>query len=168
MSGLDRGDEFEDIMEEQQGIFGLDGVCGSGLGELSKAKTKFVPDGIIVSAMCGNCCAEIKIGVEYPNLVALKYGVQPKEAFGGVAHPGTGAPIVSPNHMIDWGYEAPHGWFPALPCPSCKHNPRVYFSQHESGKLVESAGRQGLIDPQYVVWLSKLAAARGAQLRGGR
>lgn len=160
----DRGDDFEDIIDGDYGMFsqGIAGVCGSGVGELESASVKQVPDGVIVKAKCGNCCAEIQVGFEYPNFIAIKYNVQPQIVFQGKVDT-RGNPVI--RNMTAWGYEDPHGWFPAIRCPKCSKNPQVFFTPEEAERYLRYARTRGWLPQQYEEALAHHAAATAKQLR---
>ena len=87
MSSSNDYDRFADVQEDVHGIFGADQPgMEPGLQKLESVHAQATGDGVIMQMSCQGCGVPTHITVEWPELVAMKYGVNPVVAFR--PHPG--------------------------------------------------------------------------------
>jgi hypothetical protein len=158
-------DAFGDIINTQTGIFsGESAGIEPGLQNFDRAQTVAKPDGVKIVMHCRavagsgqGCGRAVEIDIEYPELVALKYGISPHAAFQG-------QPNVSAQPG-EWRYnEREQAWFPLLACPNCRTLTLVFVTPEEAEKHLATARRQGWINPKGEQFASQVAAARAQQL----
>lgn len=130
---------FDDIVDNQKGIFGSDcaGLCGSAMDAFSQANGVPTPEGMVYEVTCENCGPR-KIVVEWPELIAIKSQISPHIAFQR-------APNLV-QQPTAWGFDARHqGWYPDVRCRSCNWQFRMMVSPVEVERAIRVAISQGWI-----------------------
>jgi hypothetical protein len=157
-------DAFGDIINSQTGIFaGESAGLEPGLENFDRAQTVAKNDGVKVVMHCRavagsgqGCGRAIQLSIEYPELVALKYGISPHAAYAG------STVMADP---AEWRYnEREQAWFPLQSCPNCRTLTLVFVTPEEAEKHLATARRQGWIDPRGEQFASQVAAQRAKQL----
>jgi hypothetical protein len=80
------GDQFYDVRGKVQGIFGesLGGIDG-GLKQHNRVQSQLTKDGLVSEIACAGCGQPKQITFLWPELIAVRCGVSPYDAF--VSHP---------------------------------------------------------------------------------
>ncbi len=146
-------DSFGDVIDKQSGIFGTDaGGLSDGLGEHDSTKTQATPGGVVVEMFCRGCGRPCRIVAEYPELVAVKYSVSPRMAFGAM-----------PNVIqvpVEWLYSSvTGGWYPDEKCQQCRSPCNPHFTPNEAEQHLATARSKNWINPQGEQQLSQIAVA---------
>jgi hypothetical protein len=155
-------DNFADLIHQSTGIFGgtdanIAGPEG-GLQSFDKPTTTVTPEGVAVGMSCRGCGRPAQLVVEYPELVAIKYGVSPLIAYQGI----TPAPVREP---IDWRYSASQqGWFPVKTCAWCHTLCAPIFTPEEADAHLGRARRNGWTREDAEKALSMIAYRAAEQL----
>jgi hypothetical protein len=148
-------DNFSDLIGQSTGIFGgtdanIAGPEG-GLQSFDKPSTTPTPQGVAVGMSCRGCGRPAQLMVEYPELVAIKYGVSPLYAFQGMSPP----PLSEP---IEWRYStSQQGWFPVKTCGWCHTLCAPIFSPEEAEAHLARARRNGWTRQDAEKGLSEIA-----------
>lgn len=162
-------DSFGDVDVDTQGVFGAEqAALRPGLKQLRTVHAVVRPNGILMQFDCQVCGTPTVMSIEYPELVALKYGVNPVIAFQGqpkmLKEPTRWefAPGASIND--------PTGWRPDIKCSQCNANAGkdLCIEQHEPELLLKGARQRGYIDEGAEAQISNHCAsvAKGAQVAG--
>jgi len=134
-------DAFGDVINESNGIFSAEAsnIAGrnGGLTAHDQAKTVPMQQGVMVIMNCRGCPRPLQITIEYPELVAIKYGVSPHEAFARHPH------IV--QELTEWRYNPDQGWWPVRVCPGCRNIAGPMFTFEEAEALLSNARRRNWI-----------------------
>jgi len=147
-------DYWSDISEKQQGIFGeasLDGT--SAMNEYNQAKTTVTPDGLEIRVHCENCGRQPAVTAEFPELIAIKYGLQPHVAYGPLIAQGR---KILQGQATAWGFDpAKKMWFPDAKCSGCGWPVRPLISVGEAEAAIRAGQGSGWIPLAVVEQLSK-------------
>ena len=147
-------DEFQDIVNTTTGVFG-----GEALDEHHRVKAVPQAQGVLLEFTCQGCNAGIQLTLEWPEVIALKYGVDPALAFRG-RQDIVGAPMSFAYKREE------HAWMPNAKCDRCQfyYGIRVYPNEPE-GWL--QSGRQAALVPQAAeAQLSAFVAQVAQAIRG--
>lgn len=150
-------DAFGDIINEQAGIFGNEQAgLEPGLSKHDAVHAKPTPQGVVLQIACQGCGRPTHMTVEWPEMVALKYGVNPVVAFR--QHRGV------LNDPTPWEF-LPHegSWRPDLRCRQCKFHFPVRLEPHEPERYLSAARRAGYINPSGENQISQIAAKVASQ-----
>jgi hypothetical protein len=151
MSRRDDYDAFGDIINEQAGIFGNEQASlEPGLKKHDSVHTKPDKAGVVLQMTCQGCGRPTHMTVEWPEMVALKYGVNPVIAFRG--NPGL---LREPTPWEFLPHEA--AWRPRLRCRQCNFHFPVRIEPHEPERLLAAGRRQGFILPRGEAEVSRIA-----------
>lgn len=162
-------DPFGDVDADTQGVFGPEQAgLRPGLKQLRTVHAVVQPDGIWMQFDCQVCGAPTVMLIEYPEMVALKYGINPVVAFRN--YPDM---LKSPTR---WEFSPgndisnPTGWRPDIRCSQCNANTNKDFciEQHEPELLLAAARRKDYLVPegeQYVSRICATAAKSGRNVR---
>ena len=146
MSNRNDWDTFQDVIEASNGVF--DGSVG--LKNHDSVKPFVTPQGVALQFECQGCGNPKKLIVEYPEMIALKYGVNPEIAFRGI--PGV---LDEPTR---WEFlPAEQSWRPDRRCPGCFWFP-IRIDPQEPERYLQMARRRGYINPAVEQKLSAIAA----------
>jgi hypothetical protein len=159
-------DPFGDVDADTQGVFSAEqAALRPGLKQLRTVHAVVRPEGILMQFDCQVCGIPTVMMIEYPEVVALKYGVNPVIAFR--AHPSI---LQEPTR---WEFSPgatvndPTGWRPDIKCCQCNANANKDFciEQHEPELLLQGARRRGYINPAGEQQISQICAqaAQGGQ-----
>jgi len=146
-------DGFGDVINGSSGIFGAEqaGLI-PGLKAHDSVHVKPTREGVVFQLSCQGCGKATHLTVEWPELVALKYGVDPAIAFRG-------HPRIIPN-PTSWRWRPEdQAWSPNIKCSghSCYWIPlRIDFSEPE--KYLKVARREGYINQRGEQLVSQIAA----------
>lgn len=144
----DRKNEWQDIEQSHHGIFGAE---NAGLQPTLKDHDAVVAqverDGLLLKFCCDGCGAETTLLVEWPELVALKYGLNPAHAFQN-------RPGIIAGRPMDWSYDTDEQrWKPHAQCRAkCRtfhygvrltpDEPERYLQQGRRARYINAAGEQ--------------------------
>jgi len=149
-------DSFGDIINRSDGIFGATepNIAGQdgGLKAHDTVRTQATPEGVAVEMQCRGCPRPLRLTVEYPELVAIKYNVQPQEVFKG-------APQFVKS-LTEWRYsQTEQAWWPVTRCSGCQNIVGPMFTPEEAEAHLRKARQMGWVDPRGEEYVSKLAYA---------
>lgn len=155
---------WDDVVDGQRGIFGGAEASVTGRGAMDdwiQARTQPSKEGLVIHLMCESCGSRRTVTPEYPELIAIKYGLQPHVAWAGtgVLH----TPTV-------WGFDQRmNAWFPDAICPgACQQPLRPLITIAEADEALRRAQQSGWISPKTVQDMSKhCAAMQMRRLNGG-
>lgn len=158
-------DKFGDIINGNNGIFGAESAAmEQGLANFDSARTVATADGVVVEMACRGCGRGVKLTLEYPELVAVKYNVAPHVAFHGKPN------IV--RNPVAWAYSPrEQAWWPNYPCSHCRTPCAPLVTPEEAEKHLAKARRNNWINPQgeqYVASIAGAAAQAQAQQAAAR
>lgn len=147
-------DQFGDIINRSDGIFGSDGVNiagqDGGLRAHDSVKTTAKPEGVAVEMQCRGCPRPLQLMVEYPELVAVKYNVPPQEVFRRYPQ------VV--RFLTEWKWsQTEQAWWPVTRCVGCQNIAGPMFTPEEAESLLAKARRNGWINPQGEQGVSDMA-----------
>ncbi|MDD5007591.1 MAG: hypothetical protein PHC68_04200 [Syntrophorhabdaceae bacterium] len=152
-------DGFGDIVSGHQGIF--DGLGGQALKTHDSVHSEVTKDGLVLEFYCHGCGKPRQLVVEYPELIALRYGVNPAVAFRGQTRI-----LATP---INWRFVSEeNAWKPDMTCDGCAFHLFVRIAPSEPQKYLEAARQKGLLAPQYEQQLSQIASQAAQLARAGR
>lgn len=150
-------DRFADVQEDVHGIFGADQPgMEPGLKKHESVLAKPTREGVVLELSCQGCGKPTKMTIEWPEVVALKYGVNPVIAFR--AHPGV---VKFPTRWEFLPHE--HSWRPEMKCRHCQFWIPLRISPDEPERFLKVGRRNGLIHPAGEKQVSQVAAAAAAQ-----
>lgn len=161
----DEFDAFGDIINSQTGIFSDESASlEPGLHNFDRAQTVETPQGVKVVMHCRQvvgsgqgCGRSIELTIEWPELVALKYGISPHAAYAGRAE------IM--NEPGEYRYSPrQQAWHPVQGCPNCRTLVLVFVTAEEAEKHLTNARRQGWINPAGEQHASRVAAGAAQAL----
>jgi hypothetical protein len=139
-------DPFGDVDADTQGVFSPEqAALRPGLKQLRTVHAVVRPDGVLMQFDCQVCGIPTVMAIEYPELVALKYGVNPL-----VAYQGRPDAVRNPTR---WEFSPgrsfadPTGWRPDVKCCQCNANAGkdICIEQHEPELLLKAARQRGYI-----------------------
>jgi hypothetical protein len=138
----------------------------SALGEHDAVVHRVRRDGVALEFACRGCATPKEFVLEWPEVIALKYGIDPALAFR--AHQNV---IVRPTHFEFKADDG--GWVPVDDrCPTCNFVYAVVVGPDEPERWLASARRSGAINPQTELQLSQfvsgIANAARAQMQAAR
>ena len=169
MANQSNWDPFGDVDADTQGVFGPEqAALRPGLKNLRTVHAVVRPDGVWMQFDCQVCGIPTVMRIEYPEMVALKYGVNPLIAYR--SHPDV---LKSPTR---WEFSPgrsvnePTGWRPDIKCGQCNANASkdLCIEQHEPELLLKSARARGYIKPQGEQWHSQVCAQAAQAGQGVR
>ena len=151
---------WDDIMGSQQGIFGNDApsVAGnSAMTEFANARAVPTPEGLAISLQCERDGRPQTVVAEYPELIAIKYGISPHIAYGQAVAQGHKIPYLN-GPATQWGYDPNmKRWFPNAACRcGAPIQPRISVAEAESA--LRAAQAAPWIEVAIVTQLSNFCA----------
>ena len=150
MGDRDNYDAFEDVRNTTVGIFGQEqAALDAGLKKHDSVHAQVRADGVALQFSCQGCGSTRLLTVEYPEIVALKYGVNPMVAFAQAQ-----GVVRSPTR---WEF-LPHeqAWRPHLKCTNCNFWFPLRVSPDEPERFLSAARRQGFIKPEGEMAVSQI------------
>jgi len=146
-------DQFQDIVNAATGIFE-----GSGLRAHDSVSTAVRPEGVVLEFVCQGCSRGQQVTLEWPEVIALKYGVDPAFAYRGrqdiVRSPMSFKPLSKESAWAPQETCSNDGWHYAL---------RIFFDEPE--RWLQQARRAGYIGTQAEQQLSQFATQIAARAR---
>ena len=141
------------------GVFGADqAALQPGLKRHQSVPHRILQGGVELKFDCQSCGMPILLVVEYPEIVALKYGVNPAVAFRFKK--------VMATEPTSFEF-LPHqnGWLPKTHCHACNKPVEIVVEPHEPENYLKGARRRGFINAQGEHQISQLCAqvAQGGQ-----
>jgi hypothetical protein len=128
-------DEFIDVKNSSLGIFGE-----GALQDHDAVKHKVVRDGVNFEFECAGCGRSTRITVEWPELVAIKYGHNPAIVFARYPQ------IV--DTPMSWTYRPQEeGWAPDAKCPHCGFTFALRMAPGEPEAYLKAGRRANFINP---------------------
>lgn len=158
----DNYDNFSDVVNGTNGVFGGEqAAIKNGLIDHQGVSAQVAPNAVILTFQCQVCGKPTKCHVEYPEMVALKYGVNPAIAFRQ-------APQLL-SETTRWEY-LPYegGWNPKAKCSDCNASLDIVVESHEPERFLSAARRRGYINQAGEHQVSQIcaqAAAAGHSVR---
>lgn len=148
-------DAFGDVQNTQSGIFGSEQAgLEPALRNHDAVVARPSKAGVVLQMSCQGCGIPTHITTEWPEMVALKYGVNPVVAFRDHRI------IKDPTPWEFLPHE--HAWRPAMKCSRCGFNLPVRIEPHEPEKYLAAGRRAGYINRQGEDEISKIAATVSA------
>ena len=152
-------DGFGDVVSGHQGIF--EGMGGQALKVHDSVHGEVTAEGLVLEFYCQGCGKPRQMVVEYSELIALKYGVNPAIAFQGQTKV-----LSSP---INWRFVAKeNAWRPDMTCDGCDFHLFVRIAPGEPAKHIEAARQRGFLNPAVEQQLSQIASQAAQRARAGR
>jgi hypothetical protein len=152
-------DPFGDVDADTQGVFGAEqAALRPGLKQLRTVHAVIRPDGVLLQFDCQTCGIPTVMTIEYPEIVALKYGVNPVVAFQ--AHPHVLQEPTRWEFAPGRSVNDATGWRPDAKCRQCNANASkdLCIEQHEPELLLQGARRRGYINPVGEQQISNICA----------
>ncbi len=157
-------DAFEDVIGSYHGVFGdTEPGLDPGLKKYETVQAKPTQQGVVFQLTCQGCGKPTQMLVEWPEMVALKYGVNPAIAFR--AHPA----ILSNPTRWEWlgvakGDRSPEqAWRPEIRCRHCDFHFPLRVSSAEPERFLAAARRAGFINQAGEQQVSQIAAQYAKQ-----
>lgn len=158
-------DAFRDVEQEQFGGSLVGAGIQEGWGAHRTVHAQPQREGLIFQFECSICGTITLLQAEWPEMVALKYGVNPTVAFRQL-----------PNLLkepTDWAFQKNEngeaGWRPDVKCTSCPAKLDLLIEPHEPERYLAAARRAGFINPQGEQQISQICSQIAAQAgNGGR
>jgi len=159
----DQYDAFGDIINKSDGIFGgtESNIAGQdgGLKAHDTPRTQATASGVAVEMQCRGCPRPLRLTVDYPELVAVKYNVAPQDVFAAY-------PQFVHGILTKWTYSSrEQAWWPETRCSGCQNIAGPMFTPEEAEFHLRKARQMGWIDPQGEEFVSKLAYGMAQQGR---
>lgn len=141
-------DDFSDIIAKNRGMFaGEHATLDDALGTLDNVQDAVRPDGVAFELTCHGCKRPSQYVVEYPEMIALKFRIDPSIAFtrrsNALAHPqqacpnpSTWAPVPQKGELLCQD-KCPCGW-----------KLRIALTFNEPEKYLRQARQRGYLGPQ--------------------
>ena len=154
-------DEFNDIKNSSLGIFG-----GGGPGMESPLKShdavqhEVIREGLALEFNCPGCGLTTQLMLEWPELVAMKYGHNPALVFRG--HPEF---VRDPMSMVWEAGES--GWRPEAACRHCGFKFCIRLSSQEPEQALRVGRQRNFINPDGERQVSALCV-KSSQPQGQR
>lgn len=138
----------------------------SALGEHDAVVHRVQRDGVVLEFACRGCATPKAFTLEWPEVIALKYGIDPALAFRNQQNV-----IQHPTHFEFKSEQG--GWIPIDErCSSCNFVFAVVVGPDEPERWLSSARRTGAINPQaeqqLSQYVSRVANAARAQMQSAR
>jgi hypothetical protein len=150
-------DGFGDITSSQNGIFGMNGLEPT-LKKHDSIKHEIADKGLLLEFYCQGCGAPTQVMVEYPELISMRYGVNP-----AVALRGQQSLVEEPTN---WQFvPAEQSWRPDMKCPHCSFNICIRVGAAEPDHHLANARRRGFVPAQMEQQVSALASTVANRLR---
>jgi len=149
-------DAFQDVIEGVNGIFGQEqAALDPGLKKHDSVHAQVSKEGVVLQFSCQGCGKPTQLTIEWPEVVALKYGVNPEIALRGHSS--------GVNDVARWEF-LPHeqSWRPHLKCGGCQFWFPIRVSPDEPERFLASARRRGMINPEGEAGIAQICA-RAAQ-----
>lgn len=159
----DEKHQFADLYE-QTGIFHEHnaGLMPT-LSQHDGVSHKIQPEGCKTIFNCPSCGVPIEITLEWPEIVAMKYGVNPYQVYGQGQYSG----LIS-GQPISWKFVAgEQAWTPEMKCAQCSWASGLRVKQPELEPWLAEGRRRGYINPAAEKDVSHLCEQIAAQIRSG-
>jgi hypothetical protein len=156
----DTFDKFGDVIQGSEGIFaGGMGSIDDGLKKFDSASHQMRADGVLVEMQCRGCGRPKHMLVEWPEIIAIRCGVSPHQAYGNIGELARFASSWRPAQA----QSEPH-WVPdGATCNRCGTPVQPMFSVAECYRLIAKAKSQGLLRESDEVQLGQICT-RVAQM----
>jgi hypothetical protein len=128
-------DQFQDIVNASTGIFG-----GEALEAHMKVRAVPTPEGALLEFTCQGCNAGTQLTLEWPEVIALKYGVDPAIAYRGRPD------IVEKPMSFSWKKDE-NAWRSNGKCQRCPFHYGIRIAPNEPEQWL-AAGRRSNFIPQ--------------------
>jgi hypothetical protein len=147
---------MDDITNSSLGIFET-----TALAEHEQVQTKISQDGVMLSFRCQGCGDTIDMLLEWPEVIALKYGIDPLLAWRGKQQV-----VESPMQFTFSKEEA--SWAPMGKCSTsnCRWAYGIRIGTQEPERWLGQARRANYLHPQAEAQLSQYCDGFARQLRG--
>jgi hypothetical protein len=150
-------DGFGEIVASQNGIFGMSGLEPT-LKKHDSVKHEISNKGLLLEFYCQGCGAATQLMVEYPELISMRYGVNP-----AVALRGQGGIVEEPTN---WQFvPSEQGWRPDMKCPHCNFNICIRVGAAEPDHHLSNARRRGFVNPKVEQQVSAIASSVAQRMR---
>lgn len=122
-------------------------------------------EGVALQFACRGCTTPKELTIEWPEVISLKYGIDPSIAFRNQPNV-IGNPTKYTFHAEDGG------WIPDLDCPGCGFRYAIVVGPDEPERWLATARRSGVLSHQMEQQLSQYVAgvanAARAQMQQAR
>jgi hypothetical protein len=132
----------------------------SAIDEHDQVTHKIRRDGVALTFACRGCATPKELVVEWPEIIALKYGIDPALAYRNMPN------IVSSPTRYEWSSEE-SGWMPDLQCKKCEWRLAVVIAPDEPERWLSAGRRTGVVSQaseqkisQYVRGMAQAARQR--------
>jgi hypothetical protein len=150
-------DRFHDVVIGNRGI-----AEGQALSEHEQVHSAVTPEGPVLEFTCQGCGTPIQMTLEWPEVIALKYGIDPALCWRGQQQ-------VVGNPMPFSYSSKENAWVPLGRCGNgaCNWYYGIRIFPHEPERWLQQARRSRFIDTVVENQLSQYATAMANQARGG-
>lgn len=146
-------DDFDELERSTDAIGGI--FSGDAAERFERPRGRIEKDGYYIAHHCVHCHRFRNLMISYPELVAVKYGIEPH--FYASRLPMFQLPI--PQDMSPWHLDTPTGrWYPHNQCTNCGKVTKLAMTQSEAGTIINNAASQGIIHPQALQRYANAAA----------
>jgi hypothetical protein len=154
---------FNDVIDAQRGIFGADAPgLAPALANHDGHRKSPSADGMQIMFECSRCGGRRSLMVEWPELVAMRFGVPP-----GFAYQRT--PGIMRGVVLDWKWDAQDQvWWPELTCPGCHRRLLTGVSPAEIESSLTAGRSRGWLPEQAFQQFAQIASQAAQAARGGR
>lgn len=146
-------DAFGDVRNQTDGTFGAEqAALQPGLKKLQTVAYQPTEEGIMLQFHCQVCGQTTLLTAEYPEIVALKYGVNPVLAYQNYPNM-----LQSPTR---WEFvPRVNGWTPDMKCSGgCGASVDLLVEPHEPERYLQAARRRGFINEAGEAQVSAICA----------
>lgn len=151
-------DNFEDVVENWNGIF------GNSIAQHDHVGSELHREGIEFSFQCGGCKLHMGLLIEWPEFVAMKYGLDPAAAFRNRRG-------MTSGDVMSWVFsKQEQRWRPnphTERCPNCNFTRPIRLTHDEPERQLKRGRRAGHINPAAEQQVSALCDSIRKQARGG-
>lgn len=131
-------DDFSDILPKMGGIFG----SAEGLSAHDNTRDVVTKEGVRLEFNCAGCNWPLALTIEYTEMIALKYGLDPVAAFQQ-------QPQLIQHEAVKWSFDDDErAWKPQLKCSNCPFHYALRLEPHEPEKFLAQARHAGYVDPE--------------------
>ena len=147
-------DAFGDVVSAADGIFGSEALRSH-----DSVKHKVTANGLLLEFYCQGCGEPKQLMIEFAELIAMRYGINPIRAFLGYE-----GVVGSPT---DWKFVGEEdSWRPELKCPKCQFWVPLRIARTEPERHLSAARARGFLSAQAEQKISAIASGAAQQLKG--
>lgn len=141
-------DGFGDVINGSYGIFGDE------LKQVNDARAATEKEGVCFEFLCQGCGRPTQIHASWPEIISLKYGVDPAQSMGTETR---------------WFFvKEEHAWTPGMRCPYCQFALSLRVKPHEPDGYLKDGKQRGFLAMETEAQLTQRAAAMAQRMIGRR